>query len=156
MTFKLDAELVGDTQLRVTRRFATSPERVFRAHFEPALVKQWMLGPPGWTMPVCEIAPEVGAPLRFRWQKSEGESFGMSGKILELEAPHRSVHTELFEFPGATESMVETRFIAEGTGTRLELVITYASKDAREAAMGSGMTDGMEASYARIDGLFRA
>jgi uncharacterized protein YndB with AHSA1/START domain len=153
MTTRLEAELVGDNQLRVTRRFAASPDRVFRAHFEPALVKQWMLGPPGWAMPVCEIAPVVGAPIHIRWEKSPGESFGMRGTVLELEAPHRSKHTELFEFPGATESVVDTRFVADGTGTRLEMLITYTSKAAREAAMGSGMTDGMEASYARIDGL---
>ena len=154
MTSKLTAELVGDTQLRVTRRFAAPPDRVFRAHFEPELVKQWMLGPPGWTMPVCEIAPVVGAQLHFRWDKSPSEGFSMRGTILELDPPHRSLHSELFEFPGATESIVETSFIAEGTGTRLELVITYASKEARDAAMSTGMTDGMEDSYARIDDLF--
>ena len=153
MTSKLEEELVGDTQLRVTRRFAAAPERVFRAHFEPALVKQWMLGPPGWTMPVCEIAPIVGASIHMRWEKRPGDSFGMRGTVLELEPPQRSLHTELFELPGATESVVETRFVAEGTGTRLELLITSASKAARDAAMGSGMTSGMEASYARIDRL---
>lgn len=153
MTTRLVAELVGETQLRVTRSFAAAPERVFRAHFEAALVRQWMLGPPGWTMPVCEIAPVVGAPIHIRWEKGPDESFGMRGVVRELDPPHRSLHTELFEFPGATESVVETRFLAEGTGTRLELVITYASKEAREGAMGSGMTEGMEASYARIDGL---
>lgn len=153
MMSKLEAELVGDTQLRVTRRFAAVPERVFRAHFDAALVKQWMLGPPGWSMPVCEIAPVVGASIRIRWEKSPGETFGMRGAVREIDPPHRSVHTELFEFPGATESVVDTRFVAEGAGTRLELLITYTSREAREAAMGSGMTDGMEASYARIDGL---
>jgi uncharacterized protein YndB with AHSA1/START domain len=154
VTSKLTAELLGDTQLRVTRRFAAPPDLVFRAHFEPELVKRWMLGPPGWTMPVCEIAPVVGAQIYIRWEKSPSEGFGMRGTVLEIEPPHRSLHSELFEFPGATESIVETSFIAEGTGTRLELVVTYVSKEARDAAMSTGMTDGMEDSYARIDDLF--
>lgn len=153
MAERLEAEVLGDTQLRVRRRFAAAPERVFRAHFEAPLVRRWMLGPPGWSMPVCEIAPVVGAPIHIRWQKSEHESFGMTGTVLEIDPPHRSLHTELFEFPGATESVVETRFLADGTRTRLEMVITYASREARDAALGSGMTEGMEASYARIDAL---
>ncbi|MBK8015198.1 MAG: SRPBCC domain-containing protein [Deltaproteobacteria bacterium] len=154
MTSKLKAELVGETQVRMIRHFASSPERVFRAHFEPALVKQWMLGPPGWSMPVCEIAPAVGAPIHIEWEKDTGgERFGVTGAVRELDPPHRSVHTELFGFPGATESVVETWYIRDGTGTRLEMVITYTSKEARDAAMSSGMTDGMDASYARIDAL---
>jgi len=149
----LEARLVGESQLHIVRRFAAAPDQVFRAHFDPALVRQWMLGPPGWTMPVCEIAAHVGAAIHVRWEKAPGESFGMRGTVLEIEPPHRSVHTELFEFPGATESVVDTQFIADAGGTRLELCITYTSTAARDAAMGSGMTDGMEASYARIDAL---
>jgi len=153
VTEPLSVELVGDTQLRITRRFAASPQRVFDAHFQPALVRQWMLGPPGWTMPVCEIAPEVGAKLAFAWENAQGERFGMTGTVEELDPPHRSVHTELFGFPGATENRVETHYRPDGDGTRLELLITYDSKETRERAMSTGMTDGMEMSYARIDPL---
>ena len=49
MTLKTE----GDTHILVTRRFAATPEAVYRAHTDPELIKQWLLGPPGWSMPVC-------------------------------------------------------------------------------------------------------
>ena len=35
----------------------------------------------------------------------------------------------------------------------MTMVITYASASDRDAALATGMADGMEMSYARIDGL---
>ena len=154
MTDPLKAELIGDTQLLVTRRFAAPPQRVFDAHFQPELVKQWMLGPPGWTMPVCEIAPVVGSKINIQWASDdESQKFGFTGIVKELDVPHRSVHTERFDFPGATETVIETLFKADGQGTLLEVLLTYVSKEAREVAMSQGMADGMESSYARIDAM---
>ena len=156
MNSQAHAELVDDTQVRVTRRFAASPQQVFDAHFNPELIQKWMLGPPGWAMPVCRIAPRVGAEIEFQWANSEGESFGLVGVVVELDIPHRSVHTELFKgVPGATETTVETFYRPDGDGTLLEVLITYTSQEAREAAMAAGMVDGMEMSYARIDPLVR-
>lgn len=153
MTTPLTTELVGDAGLRIVRSFDAAPQRVWDAHWKPELVTQWMLGPEGWTMPVCEIEPRVGAEIRFRWENPAGEGFGMHGVVDVVEEPVRSVHTELFEFPGATKTSVETLFHPDGSGTRLEVIITYASAEAREAAMATGMTEGIEASYARLDSL---
>ena len=36
-------------------------------------------------------------------------------------------------------------------GTLLSLVVTYASKEIRDQVLDTGMTDGMEASYARLE-----
>lgn len=154
MTPNLTFELVGDTDVVITRHFKATPQQVFDAHHTPDLVRQWMLGPPGWTMPVCEIAPQVGAKVEFRWQNEDGESFGLTGVINELDIPHRSVHTELFDFPGATGTEVQTLYKPHETGTELVVRIRYASAEVRKAALDTGMADGMEASYARIDSLF--
>jgi len=50
---KLELKTEADRYVIVTRRFAAPPEAVYKAHIEPALVQKWMLGPDGWTMPVC-------------------------------------------------------------------------------------------------------
>lgn len=153
MSTPLTAERIGDTQLRVRRRFAAPPSQVWDAHWKPELITQWMLGPDGWTMPVCEIRPEVGAPIRFRWEDGDGNGFGLTGEVKEVEAPRRSVHVEHFDIPGATPSVCETLFEPDGDGTRLQLTITFESEEAREAAMSTGMTDGMELSYQRLESL---
>jgi Activator of Hsp90 ATPase homolog 1-like protein len=45
----------SDREVAWTRSFAAPRERVFRALTEPEHVQRWMLGPDGWTMPVCEM-----------------------------------------------------------------------------------------------------
>jgi uncharacterized protein YndB with AHSA1/START domain len=62
---KMTLTTEGETQIVVTRRFAAPPEAVYRAHTEPSLVQQWLLGPAGWTMPVCLIELRVGGKFRY-------------------------------------------------------------------------------------------
>ncbi len=50
---KMTLKTEGDTQLIVTRHFTAPPEAVYRAHTDPKLIQKWLLGPEGWTMPVC-------------------------------------------------------------------------------------------------------
>ena len=50
---KLTMKTEGDTHVVVTRRFAAPPEAVYRAHTDPKFIQKWLLGPEGWTMPVC-------------------------------------------------------------------------------------------------------
>ena len=42
---KLTLKTEGDTHVVVMRRFAAPPEKVYRAHTEPELLKKWLLGP---------------------------------------------------------------------------------------------------------------
>lgn len=153
MNQPLSVELVGDTQLKVVRRFAASPQRVWDAHWQPELIQKWMLGPPGWSMPICEAEAKVGAKIRFRWEDGEGNGFEANGEVKELDAPSRSVHTEHYDMPGATPVTCETLYTADGDGTRLELTMTFTSAAEREAALATGMADGMESSYARLDAI---
>jgi uncharacterized protein YndB with AHSA1/START domain len=146
------AQLIGDRQLRVSRVIRGSVEDVWRAHHEPELMQRWLLGPDGWTMPVCEVATQVGERYRYEWESADGsERFGFEGELLEVEPPYRSVTTENMigmEGPGARNEM--TLIPVEG-GTLLSIVITYASPEMRDMVLGTGMTDGMEASYLRLE-----
>ena len=64
---KLQLRTEGDTHVIVTRRFNAPPQAVYRAHTEPALIQRWMLGPAGWTMPVCRIDPRPGGSFYYEW-----------------------------------------------------------------------------------------
>ena len=143
---------VGDTDLRVTRSFRAPPERVFEAHVNPDILKTWLLGPEGWTMPECISDPVPGGRIRFTWTNAEEQSFSLNGEYVELDPPHRIVHTEAFEGdPPMPPARVVTEFKPDGIGTRMEMVIQYDSKDIRENMLASGMADGMETSYTRLD-----
>lgn len=151
--FRTSLELVDDTRVVVTREVRGSLQQVWRAHHEATLMKRWMLGPPGWTMPVCEAAMKVGDTYRFEWQnEADGMRFGFTGELLESEAPRRAVTTERMigmDGAGTVNELILTP--RPGSRTRIEVRITYASKEMREAVLATGMVDGMEASYARLE-----
>ena len=151
-----EAHILSDTQVRVARVIRGTVEQVWRAHNDAALMKQWLLGPDGWSMPVCEIATAVGDSYRYEWQRDGGdERFGFTGELLEVEEPHRSVTTEAMigmDFPATLNELTLTE--VEG-GTLLAVVITYANAEQRDAVLATGMTDGMETSYQRLEGLLQ-
>lgn len=148
----VEVDLLSDTRIRVSRIIRGTVEQVWAAHHEPELLKRWMLGPEGWTMPVCEVAENVGDTYRNEWVDANGENrFGFTGELLEQAAPHREVTTENMigmEGPGTTNELTLTP--VQG-GTLLTLVITYPSRELRDRVLATGMTDGMEASYARLE-----
>jgi uncharacterized protein YndB with AHSA1/START domain len=49
------------------------------------------------------------------------------------------------------DSHVETRFDPDGSGTKLTMVMALPDATARAAVLASGMEDGLEDSYARLD-----
>ena len=152
-----EAQILSDTQVRVARVIRGSLEQVWRAHNDADLMKQWLLGPDGWTMPVCEIAANIGDSYRYVWEPvGGGDGFGFTGELLESEPPYRAVTTEAMigmDFPGTLNELTLTA--VEG-GTLLSLVITYANAAMRDAVLATGMTGGMETSYARLEGLLGA
>jgi uncharacterized protein YndB with AHSA1/START domain len=151
-TLATHAQLLNDTQVRVSRVVRGTPAQVWRAHHEPALMQQWLTGPDGWTMPVCEVAENVGERYRYEWASNDGaQRFGFEGELLESMAPHRAVTSEQMigtDGPATRNEMTLTP--VEG-GTLLSILITYPSKELRDMILGTGMTTGMEASYARLE-----
>lgn len=145
-------DLLSDTVVRVSRVVRGTVDQVWRAHQEPELVRRWLLGPDGWTMPTCEIATEVGGTYRYVWAAEDGSaSFGFEGELLELTPPTRSVATErMIGVPGPSTTN-EMTLTALAEGTLLSIVITYPSLELRDQILATGMTDGMEASYRRLE-----
>lgn len=91
---KLTLKTEGDTHIVVTRRFAAPPKAVYRAHTDPDLIQKWLLGPEGWTMPVCINEAPPGGKIRYEWTNGKGGSFYLTGENLELEPHSRIVHVE--------------------------------------------------------------
>src|SRR5438132_10792200 len=88
----------GDRELVMPRVFDAPCRRVFDAHTKPELVQRWLLGPPGWSMPVCEMDVRVGGTYRWVWRNdSDGTEMGMGGTYREVRAPERLVTTEKFD-----------------------------------------------------------
>ena len=146
------AHILSDTQVRITRVIRGSVEQVWRAHHEPELVKRWLLGPDGWTMPVCELGSKPGDPYRYEWEKEDGtERFGFEGEIVESEPPYREVTNERVIGMDGSGAVNEMTLTPVGAGTLLTLVITYPNAEVRDMVLATGMTDGMEQSYARLE-----
>ena len=149
---KLTLKTEGDRHVVVTRRFVAAPEAVYRAHLEPALIKKWMLGPEGWTMPVCINDARPGGKIRYEWSNGEGRGFYLTGEFLKLEPHSRIVHVERMHMPDTTpDNHVETTFEKDGTGTLMTMRMTLPNAETRAAMLKTGMEHGMEASYVRLE-----
>lgn len=148
----VEVQLLSDTQARVSRVIRGSVAQVWQAHHEPALMKRWLLGPDGWTMPVCEVAKKVGDPYRFEWESVDGtQRFGFEGELLESAPPYRSVTSERMIGVEGPSTRNEMTLVPVEGGTLMSLVVTYPSKDVRDMILGTGMAGGMEMSYARLE-----
>ncbi|MFS6530422.1 SRPBCC family protein [Microbacterium aurugineum] len=146
-------ELLDDTHVRITRLVEGPRELVWRAHFEPELIRQWMLGPDGWEMTECVAATEVGQSYRNSWAPvgdTEGQPFGFEGEALLIDAPRRAVSTERMQgMP--TETLNDLNLYEEDGATLVTLLIEYPDKETRDMILATGMADGMEQSFARLE-----
>jgi len=140
----------SDREVRMARRIAAPRTLVFRAWTEPALISKWLLGPEGWSMPVCEFDARAGGRWHYVWRKGDGTEMGMNGAIVEFVPPERMVTTERWgpEWPETLNTLVLTE---AGGETMMTLTVLYPSREARDAALATGMKEGTEASFARLD-----
>jgi uncharacterized protein YndB with AHSA1/START domain len=151
---KLTLKTEGNTHVVVTRHFAAPPEAVYRAHLDPNIIQKWLLGPEGWTMPVCINEAKPGGKFRYEWVNGKGHGFHVTGELLELQPYRRILHVERMYLPDPTpENQVETTFEANGTGTLLTMRMTLPDAQTRAAMLATGMERGMEASYVRLESM---
>ncbi|MFJ2532426.1 SRPBCC family protein [Microbacterium maritypicum] len=146
-------EMLDDTHVRITRLVEGPRELVWRAHFEPELIRKWMLGPDGWEMTECVAATEVGQSYRNSWAPvgdTEGEPFGFEGEALLIDAPRRAVSTERMQgMP--VETLNDLNLYEEDGVTLVTVLIEYPDKETRDMILATGMADGMESSFARLE-----
>jgi uncharacterized protein YndB with AHSA1/START domain len=150
-TGNLKVTTPSDREIAMTRVFDAPRHLVFRALTTPELVQKWLLGPPGWTMPVCEMDLRVGGAYRFLWRGTDGAEMGTRGVFREIAPPERFVATEQFDkpwYPG--EALVTYLLVEQGGKTTLTLTVLYASREARDGVLKSGMERGVAMSYDRL------
>ncbi len=144
----------SDCEIAMARTFNAPRALVFEALTKPELVRQWLLGPDGWTMAVCEIDLRVGGTYRYAWRHDEGHEMGMGGTYVEIVPPERLVTTEKFDESWYPGEAVGTVVLAEDDGrTRLTLTVQYESKEARDEVLKSPMEEGVAAGYDRLERL---
>ena len=157
-----EVTLPSDREVRVTRTFNAPRQLVWDAHTRPELMQKW-LGYDGWDMPVCDMDVRVGGKYKWQWRNREdGTEFGFFGTFTEVNRPSNIVHEEYYD-PGdmnvampAGDPCIVSLDLSEQSGvTTLVCNMTFASKEARDGAVSTGMTDGMEHSYTRLDDLFK-
>jgi uncharacterized protein YndB with AHSA1/START domain len=151
-TLALQIKANGEREIVMTRVFDAPRKLVFDAFTKPELLKQWLLGPPGWSMPVCEIDLRIGGRYRYVWRRdTDGTEMGCGGVYREIVPPERLVHTEQFDnpwYPG--ESLITTVLDEQRGKTTLTATMLYESRDARDGILKSGMESGVAASYDRL------
>jgi uncharacterized protein YndB with AHSA1/START domain len=158
----LEATTPSDREIKVVRTFDAPRQLIWDCHTKPALLKRWLLGPPGWSMPECDVDLRVGGAYKYLWRSNEnGATFNSSGIHKEIIPLERIVTTERMDLSGLGMEIppgenINTLTLDEANGkTTLTIVMLFPSKEHRDGALQSGMTGGMEQSYARIDEMAR-
>jgi uncharacterized protein YndB with AHSA1/START domain len=144
-----------DTEVVITRVVDAPRRIVFDAWTNPRHIPRWMLGPEGWTMPVCEMDLHPGGSWRYVWRRADGTEMAMTGSVREVVQPERLVTTESWgpEWPETINTVVLTE---SGGKTTITLAIRYPSTAARDAALQTGMKEGLQQSFARLDEVARS
>jgi uncharacterized protein YndB with AHSA1/START domain len=141
----------GDREIVMTRVLDAPRSMVFDAFTKPELVRRWLLGPEGWSMPVCEIDLRVGGKYRYVWRHAKGHEMGMGGEFREIVPPERIVSTEKFDEAWYPGEAVGTLVLTERDGkTTITQTVLYQSREAREAVLKSPMESGVAAGYDRL------
>lgn len=147
----------SDTTIVMTRSFNAPRKLVWEAMTTPEKMRRWMLQPPGWTLTACECEARVAGTLRVVSKSPEADpAMMLLGVFTEAVQPERMVHTEIMLLGDGQPigSQVETHeFTEKGGVTTMRITQVYASKEARDGAVSSGTSEGMEACYKHLDAL---
>ena len=141
----------GEPYIDMEREFDAPAELVHRAYVEPDLVVQW-LGPRKYEMVIERWDARDGGGYRYVHRDVES-SYGFHG-VFHSMAPDNMVQT--FEFDGAPGhvSLDSQKLEDIGNGrSRLKARTVFQSVADRDAMAESGMAEGVEDGYNRLDEL---
>lgn len=141
----------GEREIVMTRMFNAPRALLFEAYTKPEFVRRWLLGPEGWSMPVCDMDLRVGGRYRYLWRHTDGREIGMSGVYKEIVVPERIVSIEAFDEPWYEgEGMGTTVFKEHQDKTMLTTTLLYGSRATRDAVLKSPMEGGVRMSFDRL------
>ncbi|HEU4557448.1 MAG TPA: SRPBCC family protein [Longimicrobium sp.] len=144
----------SDRELEYTYTFDGPRELLFDVFTRPEHLPHWMLGPEGWTMPVCETDLRPGGAWHYVWRRGDGSEMEMNGVYQDVSRPGRVVNTEAWggDWP---ETLNTLEFHEHGGRTTVVSRMLFPDREARDRAAGIGMLDGVRASYARLEDYLR-
>lgn len=150
----LTVTLPSELEIEMTRVFDAPARLVWEANTNPEHVRQWLLGPPGYTMPVCEIDLRLGGGWRYVWRGEDGTEMRTGGKTLEIVAPERLVQTECWEM-GSDCSHNTLTLVEQDGRTTMTQRMRFPTQEIRDMVLQTGMADGVGMSYDRLAELLR-
>lgn len=138
----------SDREIAMSRVFDAPRRLVFDAYTKCEYLRRWLGVFGGWSLDVCSIDLRVGGSYRYGWRNVDGTVMGMGGVYREIAIGERIVATEKFDeswYEG--EAVDTTTFTETGGKTTLTTVVLYASKEARDGVLKTGMAEGVTAGF---------
>ena len=155
MATKHETQITVDPDVpmvRIVREFDAPPEKVFRAHVEADLYKQW-IGPRGLETHIETFDCRTGGSWRYVATRGD-EAYGFHGSFHEVRDNELIVQT--FTYDGEPDGVALERLVFEDLGdgrTRLVATSLVDSFEGRDAFVASGMESGVVEGYERLDEL---
>jgi uncharacterized protein YndB with AHSA1/START domain len=142
----------GVPQIIVLREFDTSPQVLFRAHTEPALLVQW-LGPGSLVTTVDRLEPRDGGRWRYTQTDARGVGHFFHGLFHGDPTPDQIVQTYEFEEQPGRVQLNTVTLEPRGGRTLLRQNTLFQSVEDRDGYVRAGMERGVHASMANLDAL---
>jgi len=136
----------------ITREFDAPRDLVFRAYSDPELIVQW-LGPRKYTMNLDAWDARDGGTWRYTHSDDQGNAYGFHGVFHGDQTPDGMLQTFEFEgWPGHV-SLESIRFEERDGKTIIRNHSVYQSVADRDGMIESGMEEGMNDGFDRLDEL---
>lgn len=145
----------GKQEIIITREFDAPRELVFKAFTDSELYVQW-IGPRGLEMTLETFESRNGGAWRYIQKDADGNEYAFHCVNHEVLAPERIIGT--FEFEGLPEKghvILETVIFEALPGNRTKMTSqsVFQSVVDRDGMLKSGMDEGVNDSYDRLDEL---
>ena len=148
---QLKVTLPSDREILLSRVFDAPRHLVWEAMTKPEHVRRWWCCMDGFTMPICEIDLRVGGGYRYVMISPDGQEIGFHGEYQEIVPGERLVSTEVYEGFPEGEALNTLTFTEEDGRTTLTLLVKHEKREHRDAHIQSGMEDGMQESFDRLE-----
>lgn len=142
----------GVPRLVMEQEFAAPRELVYRAYTDPELLTQW-LGPRRLTMVVDHHDLRNGGTWRFVHRDTDGAEYGFHGVFHGTPSPDGIVQTWEFEGAPGHVQLQKATFEEHDGRTLVRSVVVYQDVEDRDAEIASGMEEGVNQGYERLEEL---
>jgi uncharacterized protein YndB with AHSA1/START domain len=141
----------GQPYIDIERDFDAPRELVYRAYCDPGLITQW-LGPRKYEMVIDRWDARAGGGYRYV-HRDAGSAHGFHGVFHSMDMENM---VQTFEYEGAPGHVsLDTQALIDlGNGrTRVKSHSIFMSVEDRDVMVESGMSEGVEDGYDRLDDL---